>query len=234
MQKELTVAEHIGRNVHDLRRAAGLTQGDLANAMAEIGLGWHRGLVADVETGARELTVSELVAVAAYFELPVWTLATFVGGAPEHHWVAVGDRRISLQQWLWLWTDRRTHRESASSDVQKAIDAIVGRLRRPWARIWRREGAEAGLAYQQAWWETVARRPFPGPTYLATEPDVQRSTVKPPWSQSVLLELEPGEPFVARDEFEREQLEDLEELGLVRRITPQQAYKLRRKTQRGK
>jgi transcriptional regulator with XRE-family HTH domain len=234
MRDELTVAQHIGRNVHDLRRAAGLTQGDLADAMAEIGFGWHRGVVADVETGARELTVSELVAVAAYFELPVWVVATSVGGSIDTNAVDVAERPLSWQQWREFWTERRDHTQPSSNEMRKAIDALTGRLRRPWARIWRRDGGSAATAYERAWWDSITRRPFPGPTFIATEPDVQRSTHKRPWGQSVLLELQPDEPFVARDEFEREQLEDLERLGLVRRITPQQAYKLRRKKERGK
>jgi hypothetical protein len=202
--------------------------------MAEVGLGWHRGLVADVETGARELAVSELVAIAAFFELPVWVIATFPGRAVEDHVIVVGDRRLSLAQWLNLWTERRDHTEPAGPQVQKAIDTIMGRLRRPWARIWRRQGGEAADAYRKAWLVTTTARPFPGPTFVPTDLPVELSTSMPPWSQEVRFELERGVPFVARDEIQGEELENLERLGHVRRITPQQAYKLRRKKERGK
>ena len=223
------MAEHVGRNVRDLRRAAGLTQGDLAGAMAEIGLGWHRGLVADVETGARELTVSELVALSAYFDLPVASIAAKPGALIGPNAVELGNRRLTSMEWFRLWDQKRDHTEPVDAVTRPAIDKITRGLNRPWARIWRKQGGEAPTAYQQAWEELVASRPLPGPTFITTEGPVGTAPPKPPWSQEVRIDLKPGVPFVARDEVEREVLERLEREGHVRRITPQQAYKLRRR-----
>lgn len=233
MREELTVAEHIGRNVHDLRRAAGVTQGDLADAMAEIGLGWHRGLVADVETGGRELTVSELAAVAAYFEVPVVMLASELGASNITHDIAVGDRRLSSISWMQLWREQRDQNSPAGPLSRKAIDAIVGSLYRPWARIWRKRGGHAATAYAEAWEEIIAKRPAIGPTFVPTSEPVGVGGSRGPWRERFSFELELGEPYAARDDVERDELEKLKREGKVRRITPQQAYKLRRKRRKG-
>jgi transcriptional regulator with XRE-family HTH domain len=237
MKKELTAAEHVGKNVHDLRRAAGLSQGDLAAAMSAIGLAWHRGLVADVETGARELTVSELVALAAYFELPITSIVVSPATLAIRTGVRVGDRSLEFGQWKALWFQgrpdhepRTDHTAPAGPWTRKAIDKLVGGLYRPWAKIWRKQGGGAGAAYLQAWEKVIASRPLPGPTFVATiDEGVDQGLGQRPWSQNRRVTLNPGVPFVARDEVDRELLERLEQEGAVRRITPQQAFKLRRR-----
>ena len=233
MGKELTVGEHIGRNVRDLRQAAGLTQGDLADAMAEIGLAWHRGLVADVETGIRELSVSELAALAAYFEIPIALLASELAASGDVHDVIVGDRRVLSTGWMNLWRDDRDQNSPAGPLSRKAIDAIVGNLYRPWATIWRKRGGDAGTAYNEAWEEITATRPPQGPTFVPTKGQVERSGLRGPWRQRIKVALEPGSPNAARDEVERALLEGLAADGYARRVTPQTAYKLRRKKERG-
>jgi hypothetical protein len=63
---------------------------------------------------------------------------------------------------------------------------------------------------------------YPGPTYICLGR----------FSSPVLgIELKPHEPYVCRDELEAEALAEWERTGLVKRITRQQAYRLRR--QRG-
>jgi hypothetical protein len=41
--------------------------------------------------------------------------------------------------------------------------------------------------------------------------------------------MQPGVPYVARDEAEAERLAELEALGLVRRIKPYEAYRMRQR-----
>jgi transcriptional regulator with XRE-family HTH domain len=239
MGEELTVAEHVGKNVHDLRQALGLTQGELAKAMSGIGLGWHRGTVADVESGARELTVSELVALATFFELPIWTLATQLSLRADDRDVVLGDRRLSWQQWTQLWHERRDlkkgrdHERRASPEICKAIDQVVGHLDRPWAGIWRDQGGHAAPAYQQAWEEIVATRPAIGPTITPMTEPIGVSGIRGPWGQAFSFEIDYGEPYAARDDVEREHVERLIDKEMARRITPQQAYKLRNPKGRG-
>jgi len=55
-------------------------------------------------------------------------------------------------------------------------------------------------------------------------------TSAPPWSVELRIRLEPGVPYVPRDEVELEHISRvLEAPGLARRITRQEAYRLRRK-----
>jgi transcriptional regulator with XRE-family HTH domain len=53
----------VGRNVRRIRDEKGLTQADLADAMAACGVPWTDVTVAKVEGGIRDVTVGELVAL---------------------------------------------------------------------------------------------------------------------------------------------------------------------------
>jgi transcriptional regulator with XRE-family HTH domain len=64
MTKDVTLGEVVGKNVQRLRRLSGFGQADLGE---EIGLGWTRDTVANIETGRRQLSIEELFELAAFF-----------------------------------------------------------------------------------------------------------------------------------------------------------------------
>jgi transcriptional regulator with XRE-family HTH domain len=227
---ERAVSEVVGQTVSALRQAAGLTQAELAAAMREMGFPWHRQTVARIERGLRTLNVDELVALAAYFEMPVPALLA----RPEvlgpstvfEEWrpIRVGDRLIDVRDWLnAVWQRGRSYNDPADTDTRRGIDAIVGNLRRPWAAYWRR-GAKAAQAFHRARTERDDRKRS-GPIFIVDE-DVEIGTTRPLWGQPSNIKLEAGVPYTARDEFEAE---TIRETTNARVLTKQQAYRMRQR-----
>lgn len=68
--------ERIARNMRILRKARGLSGGDLARAMTERGFtSWDRALVSKIETRTRKaVSVAELLAMAEVFEVDLTLL----------------------------------------------------------------------------------------------------------------------------------------------------------------
>jgi hypothetical protein len=131
---------------------------------------------------------------------------------------------------LWRQSDVASFLGVSAERVKQlvAIDALVGDIDRPWARLWRRRGGPAPSAFAQARDEVLAERGrLPGPIFVVTGDRVERGTAVPPWGERVVVELLPGDPYLPRDDRELELLENLEADGLVRRISRQQAYRLR-------
>jgi hypothetical protein len=89
------------------------------------------------------------------------------------------------------------------------------------------------MAFMDAWRERQAtRRRWPGPIYViaeGVEGPVRFSAAVGPWSASEPITLEPGVPYVARNDSEARALDDRERQGFVRRISRQQAYRMRKK-----
>jgi transcriptional regulator with XRE-family HTH domain len=229
MVEERTVSEIVGEIVRALRQAVGLTQTDLAAAMRELGFAWQRQTVARIERGVRTLNVDELVAVAAYFEMPIPALLArpdILGPSTVFDvWrpVRIGDRLIDVRDWLnAVWQRGRSYNDRADTDTRRGIDAIVSNLPRPWAGYWRR-GAKAAEAFHRAWAERDDRKPF-GPIFVVDE-RTEIEITRPLWGESSTIRLEAGVPYTARDEFEAE---TIRQKTNARVVTKQQAYRRRR------
>lgn len=67
--------ENIGDRVRDSRASTGLSQQDLADR-----IGWERGMIAELEQGARRIDATELTAIARTLEYPV---THFLSPIPE-------------------------------------------------------------------------------------------------------------------------------------------------------
>jgi hypothetical protein len=72
----------------------------------------------------------------------------------------------------------------------------------------------------------LASRPAPGPTYVSNE-DTAIGTSFGASGQSHSISLQAGVPYTARDDIEAQMLADAEQHGTVRRVSRQQAYRLR-------
>jgi len=227
----------IGANIRALRVAAGLTQAELGQAMVEMGFPWQsRQTVAEVEAGRRHVAPEELVALAAYFDVPINKLFMGAGFQLPYNKVRVGKRSVGAGTWAKL-TAPRSDREPPNEHIQPAIDEVVGDLDRPWSRLWRERGGHPQEAFAEAWRERQGQgRRLPGPIYVTTEKAEGRvafNAVVGPWLATVEIVLEDGIPYVARDEAEAEALADRERQGFVRRITRQEAYRMRRRKRDG-
>jgi transcriptional regulator with XRE-family HTH domain len=230
--EERSVSEIVGQTVSALRQAAGLTQAELAAAMRETGFPWQRQTVARIERGVRTLNVDELVALAAYFEMPVPALLArpeVLGPSmvfDEWRPIRVGDRLIDVRDWLnAVWQRGRWYNDRADTDTRRGIDAIVGNLRRPWAAHWRR-GAEAAQAFHRARTERDDRKRS-GPIFVVDE-DIDIATRRPLWGQPSSIRLRAGVPYTARDEFEAETIRQTTD---ARVLTKQQAYRMRQRAE---
>ena len=235
----MKVSELVGQNLKALRVAAGLTQGELAAAMKAIGFKkWHRQTVAEAEAGRRNVTIEELVALAAYFEMPIRAFLVSPGSTIEiPDGIDVGDRSLKPVDWINVVEQGRSPMQKPPPLARRAIDALVGTLPRPWADEWRRRSRTektAPKAFMASRAELLrTRATYPGPHFLwEGEGDLTRATTIPPWGTGVAFTLQPRVPYVARDEHEAQELlsiiEDLPQLKL-RVISRQEAYRLRKK-----
>jgi transcriptional regulator with XRE-family HTH domain len=233
----LRVAELIGANLKALRRAAGLTQTELAEAMEVVGFRWVRQTVAETEAGRRDMTVEELAAIAAIFEMPLYGVIATPGGLITQRWsegvVEVGNRSLRFQNWLELVAQvGRSPQEPASPRTRHAIDSLVGSVHRPWTRLWRRMGGGPGKPFMDARDKRFRTRSrLPGPIFVwEGDGDMEVATTVPPWSAHLRVKLKNGTPYVARDEQEAELiLEAMNQYPQLRMINRQEAYRLRRK-----
>jgi transcriptional regulator with XRE-family HTH domain len=247
-----TLDELVGRSVADLRQAAGLSQETFGRAMSDaFGYRWQRQTVSTIERGKRPLSLDEIHAVAAFFSVRPGQLIGPEGSRVDV--VRVADRVIAMAEWAAWWDLPFDFLEA--KDGRTAIAGVLKdrQVSRPWADHW---GPEQSLptAYMLARDEALreaGRRPST-PIYLweGVGP-FAIGTAIPPWGQSVNLELTPGEPYYARDDVEAgklaEQLEWQEafeaspqevgrpgwlEHGRLRRITPREAYRIRKRKER--
>jgi len=228
-----TVAEVVGSNIAALRTAAGVSLAELAATMTSLGLGWARQTAADVEAGHRQLTIEELVAVAAYFDMPVTTILASPGSSITWQSVRLGNRDLDPGTWLNLTEQPRTYTEPPRGRFARTIDELVGHLDRPWSRIWRERGGHPAESFAEAWPLGVERRGrAPGPIFLwEGEGPLVVSTDRPPWHTRLDITLKPGEPYTARDEIEAKAIQGRPQ---VRRISGNYAWVLRKRARETK
>lgn len=226
-----TLAEVVGENLKDIRRAAGLSQDALATLMQDLGFGWHRQTVGQVEAGERPCTIEEILVLPAIFDLPARAFLVSPSTLRSDTPVRIGAALVSLADLEDLVTAQRFPTEPADKRARRAIDALVGTVRRPWSATWRRAGGHPAPSFGSAREAVLAERGrLPGPIYLYEEAgDLEQATVLAPWAQSHRMRLVSGVPYLPRDEGEAERLAELERAGTVRRISRQEAYRLRQK-----
>ena len=247
-----TLDELVGRSVADLRQAAGLSQEAFGRAMSDaFGYRWQRQTVSTIERGKRPLSLDEVHAVAAFFSVRP---AQLIGpGGSRVDAVRVAGREISPAEWAAWW---ELPLDFARSEGGRAAIAHIledRQVARPWADNWSSEQS-LPTAYMRARDEALRRaerRPST-PIYLweGVGP-FAIGTAMAPWGQSVDFDLQPGEPYYCRDDVEaetlRKQLEWQEaheanpkkvgrpgwlEHGRLRRITPREAYRIRKRKER--
>jgi transcriptional regulator with XRE-family HTH domain len=68
-QPSITVNERVGANVQRFRKAAGMTQGELAEQLSQRGLSFQQQGILKVERGSRPLRVDELLIIAEVLEV---------------------------------------------------------------------------------------------------------------------------------------------------------------------
>jgi transcriptional regulator with XRE-family HTH domain len=91
----MTVPEVVGDRIRHYRGRRGWRQVDLVAALAELGLSWTRQTITYVETGARNLTATELVAVALALRVSVAELLD----------PSVVKKMALRATWAWLTLD---------------------------------------------------------------------------------------------------------------------------------
>ncbi len=75
--------ERVGANVQRFRKAAGLSQADLAHALNQRGASFQQQTVLKVEKGSRPLKLDEAVMIADILKMPVFDLLIMRADAGE-------------------------------------------------------------------------------------------------------------------------------------------------------
>ena len=73
-KKGRSVSEVLARRVEQVRKARGLTQRDVAERLAELGVSMHQTAIAKIENGKRKVTVEDALLLAAALDAPPVTL----------------------------------------------------------------------------------------------------------------------------------------------------------------
>jgi transcriptional regulator with XRE-family HTH domain len=113
----------IGETVRWHRQANQLTQAQLGERMAQAGFPWHKSTVSKTESGQRDTTVRELIALARIFEVSASALvsmpatalieAQLKGAAP----VAADPKKVRA------WAAEQGYEVAPSGQIPKAIMA---------------------------------------------------------------------------------------------------------------
>jgi transcriptional regulator with XRE-family HTH domain len=214
---ELTINELVGRNVRDLRRALGMTQVELGKAMTKgFGFKWENDqVVASAELGKRRFQLDEVMALASYFDVSPRALITAPGSAPPNgvESIQTNGRSIPMDEYLLWWAARVDEKDP--SDMVGSDRVVENRdLDRPWASS-RRNGQVLPQAYMDERARRLADREKANPNALigpgsepAQDGAVEVGIVLPPWGESDHFVIPPGGRFVARDEVERQWVEE--------------------------
>jgi transcriptional regulator with XRE-family HTH domain len=229
----------IGWRLRQIRRAAGLTQDELAKALSgtpAMPTAWrHPQTVGVAERGERQFTVEDLIGVSAFFSVP---MGFFIRPeeAGSHSQVGLGKTRVNardlgaLLEWLSPRGDEEIAPEPAKRVPLGLLKRVAGETRnRPWARYLRR-GLSLAEAYRLAREEHLAdpsrNRRLPGPT-ATIQGDVELELKVPvaPWGGAALILIRGGEPYTARDDIEADFLRFLIDRGVARRARPRQVSK---------
>ncbi|WP_449064792.1 helix-turn-helix domain-containing protein [Planomonospora algeriensis] len=94
-----TVAQLIGRNIRRLREARGKVLRDVSEAARAFGMTWDPSAVSRIETGRRDLTIEELLALPRVLTLALDEPVTLVDLLPtleDGYTVSSFGRRVSL------------------------------------------------------------------------------------------------------------------------------------------
>ena len=96
MSTAKNISAVVGENLHTWRMGAGLTQDEVAHWACSLGFEWTQATVAAIETGRREVSLSEFVALPFLAQLAgsadSWNrLASFLPDAPEPDTESTGD-----------------------------------------------------------------------------------------------------------------------------------------------
>jgi transcriptional regulator with XRE-family HTH domain len=79
----------VAKNVRRLREGRGISQHQLGADLAIHGVGMHQTTVAKLEAGSKPLRLNEVLAIAAYFEVPIESLW-------EESMAILGERSIAV------------------------------------------------------------------------------------------------------------------------------------------
>lgn len=116
-----------GRRVKQLRKAAGLTQTDLAERLSQWGRSYHQTTVAKLEAGTRPTTLEELIPLSVALGVPQRQF--FEDPSPTDH--AERKVREAEQAVVKLRSElssARTHYQQVQNDLQRANETYAQRL----------------------------------------------------------------------------------------------------------
>lgn len=127
----MNINELVGSRIRGLRDARGLTQVELSDAVASLGLSMSRATLIRLEKGERPATVAEVVALALVLVVPPAALVSPVDAGDELVDLTPGTRPSTAQRLYYWWTGLQgpsSHDGYAlnSQDTTEAPDALQG------------------------------------------------------------------------------------------------------------
>ena len=210
------------RAVKEIRESIGLTQREVAEAMAARGFpAWEAHVVSEIETGKRPLTLEHIFALSGIFACP--PAALLATDEP----VAVGSTTTPPDTWNAAW---------GASDWAPQSRGVMAQWRRDVFNLTEDEKARRLKERRE---RLAAHKKRPGPTFVL---EASEGLIVQPKSVKVFvrtlgvedeIDLLPGVPYVCADRFEVEALlKCLREEGNVRIVDRWEARKLRAQLER--
>lgn len=115
----------VAKNVRRLREARGLSQQQLGTDLAPQGAGMHQTTVAKLEAGARPLRLNEVLAIAAYFDVPIESLWQKTGETLDDHEEAIREGEIRTVMDALEQAQAEVSRASSAQDEAMASKMLA-------------------------------------------------------------------------------------------------------------
>ena len=118
---EISLERVVGSNVRRVRKARGWRQDDLAREARSIGLSWTRNVVANLESGRRNLTVGELLLLTTLLRVPVAQLLE----ADRTARIYVEEVLVPGDQLSAMATGEAAEREAFWDETERALGELT-------------------------------------------------------------------------------------------------------------
>ncbi|RKE20026.1 transcriptional regulator with XRE-family HTH domain [Streptomyces sp. TLI_171] len=145
----------VAHNLKVLRKAARLSQEDVAERMTRLGFKFHQTQIAKIENGTRPLRFDEVIGLAKALNVPVGNFMTEAVAGPDEPDYELQEAGFRVQAAEQEWRTARDLEQAAKARLEEAereYDEIAERLTA--------QGVDVGSARAETEWYPAPKSPW--------------------------------------------------------------------------